>query len=593
MTIARLLSGILAFTVLAGATPREDAFRARVRQMIEHQAARVNTADPRSGGYMQIAAKLWLNQDIEWCSRRVETLSKDPSGDVFWMYPATAVAYLGRDKLSPQAREAMRRTWRTYMPYRGDTENHWLLYYSTLYLMAQHYRGESGENWFTGRSSQENFKEAESYLLHWMDLTVTRGQGEYDCTHYIGVFLLPLSYLAAWSDDPTMRLRAHMMLDYIIADYAAENLDGMYVGSHARTDDRQVLEKWNGVSSTLGWLLFGVGRPIPGYDNFSFYYAAASAYMPPDVIHGIATDREKPYLHRELKRTRHRWRFSDERNAPVYKTTYVRREYAVGSDQGGLLQPIQQHSWDVTWALPDPRGVQNTIFAIHPYSSTYELQMYFTPMADFITEWVVRSKRTYDSEDKFLGGSPHEQIMQDLDTVIALYDIPAGTRYPHINGFFSKDLSRLEEHPSRWIFAQGGDTYIAWYPLAPYEWRPLEKGGKRLFSPHLKNGAVVQAAAVSEFAGFEAFQKAILALPLKVLLDPVPSVRFRSLRGRELAFTYGRERLVDGRPIGFEKWKLFEGPWMNSERGSRKLVLTHGKSRRTLDFNTLKVTGTE
>lgn len=26
-----------------------------------------------------------------------------------------------------------------------------------------------------------------------------KGQGEYDCTHYIGVYLLPLSYLAQWS----------------------------------------------------------------------------------------------------------------------------------------------------------------------------------------------------------------------------------------------------------------------------------------------------------------------------------------------------------------------------------------------------------
>ncbi len=60
---------------------------------------------------------------------------------------------------------------------------------------------------------------------------------------------------------------------------------------------------------------------------------------------------------------------------------------------------------------------------------------------------MVRSKKTYDMPDKFLGGSPYEHIFQDEDTVIVLYDIPRETRFPHINGFFSKDLAMKVEHP--------------------------------------------------------------------------------------------------------------------------------------------------
>jgi len=33
----------------------------------------------------------------------------------------------------------------------------------------------------------------------------------------------------------------------------------------------------------------------------------------------------------------------------------MRKEYGIGSLHGGLLQPIQQHTWDVTWAIDDPR----------------------------------------------------------------------------------------------------------------------------------------------------------------------------------------------------------------------------------------------
>ena len=47
------------------------------------------------------------------------------------MYPVTAIAYLDKGQLSATARKALRKSWKTYAPYRGDTENHWLLYYTT------------------------------------------------------------------------------------------------------------------------------------------------------------------------------------------------------------------------------------------------------------------------------------------------------------------------------------------------------------------------------------------------------------------------------------------------------------------------------
>jgi hypothetical protein len=211
-------------------------------------------------------------------------------------------------------------------------------------------------------------------------------------------------------------------------------------------------------------------------------------------------------------------------------------------------------------------------------------------------------KASYDSPDKFLGGSRFEQVFQDLDTVIALYNIPAGTRFPHINGFFSKDLVNLTVDKSGWIFAQGGQAYLAYRPLAPYELLPVARvksswtgeradtGDKRLYSPHLKNGTIVQAASASEFKDFAAFQDAIRALPLEFRLEPVPSVKFTTLRGKAVVCTYGVAPVVAGQPLDYTKWKLFEGPYLNAEKGSRKLTITHGRLERVLDFNTLTIT---
>ncbi len=63
----------------------------------------------------------------------------------------------------------------------------------------------------------------------------------------------------------------------------------------------------------------------------------------------------------------------------------------------------------------------------------------------------------------------------------------------------------------------------------------------------------------------------------------------RTLRGKNIVCTYGEAPLVNGEPLDYTKWKLFEGPYLNAEKGSRKLTITHGNLKRVLDFNTLTV----
>jgi hypothetical protein len=612
---SRAAGGVFLFTLAAGALGAQDdavlerEFRSRAEAVIAEHASRRGDG----AGYNTIAAVLHRKEHAAWASQRTIELLRDPWGDMFWQFPVIAVMYSDNGQLTEEARRRIREAWRTYMPYRGDTENHWLLYYTSLYLAAQMYPNEPGTSWFTGKSSEENLRESREYLYHWMDLTVTKGQGEYDCTHYIGVYLLPLSYLAQWSHDPVMRERAVKMLDWLIADVAVELTGGSFGGSHARTDDAAVLEPGVNVAADFAWLLFGLGKPSPGYAGYAFYYAVASAYRPPAVLHAIATDRGAPYFHRERKRTRNRWRFTDVKHAPVYRSAYLSKSYAVGSDQGGELQPIQQHSWDLTWRVENPAGVNNTIFSLHPYSGLYELQMYFTMHPDYAVEAVARSKRSYDSPDKLLGGSPYEQIAQSDDTVVALYNIPDGERFPHINGFFSKDLRDVVETAARpaagagsipttgprgtpgWIFARGGHAYIAYRPLAGYEWRTLERqawmppsavGGRRLYSPHRRNGTILLAAEESEYPSYEAFQKAVEALPLEVSLDPAPRVKLRTLRGRTIESDWDEAPRVDGMPIPREGSPLFSGPFVNAT--PRRMTIVHGSLRYEVDLRDLE-----
>ncbi|RMF61559.1 MAG: hypothetical protein D6746_05465 [Bacteroidetes bacterium] len=221
--------------------------------------------------------------------------------------------------------------------------------------------------------------------------------------------------------------------------------------------------------------------------------------------------------------------------------------------------------------------------------------MYFAELQEFITEIVVRSKKEYDSPDKLTGGSPYEQVFQHEDALIALYDIPPDTRFPHVNAFFSDELRDLKEDRSGWIFARGGEALIAYYPLAPYRWEEQpdawdeNRKHRRLVSPHLKNGAVVQVAPASAYASMEAFRAAVRALPLEVSTHPVPSVRFTTLGGATMELTYGETPRLNGTPVDYAAWPLYEGPFLQAAPESRRLEMRYGALRRLLDFNTLTI----
>ncbi|MDB6167256.1 MAG: hypothetical protein JWM88_120 [Verrucomicrobia bacterium] len=599
--------------VVQDADRRREEYFSRIDEALAWKAASVKLDTPEAIMKMKdmsaIAAKLVRREDVAGCSAAVIEIMKTPSTGPFWMFPVACVAYTGRDLLSPEAKAAIRQAWRSTMQLRGDTENHWAMYYASLYLMSELYPNEPGDTWYTGKSSEENLAESRDYLIHWMDLMTTVGQGEFNPTGYLTEYAIPMGLMATWAKDPAMRLRARMTLDWLFADLAANSLNGVLRGPHARTTEDPVMQRWNDHASFYNWLLFGNTPPPAGYGGFGIYFATvARNYAVPEVIYRIAVDRDRDYVQRDLKRSRRRWRYSDVEMAPIYKTSYLRRDYAVGSYQGGRADPIQTHVWDVTWAVPDPRGAHNTMFSNHPHSSPVDMQMSFTAYPEAMIPNLAREgKPSYDEPDKILGASPYEQVFQDLDTVVALYDIPAGARHPQVNGFLSKDLVDREEDKSGWIFARGGNAFLAYRPLADYtltpfrgyhqlpspvgyKWERVVTGDTLLQSFHRKNGTIVQAASASEFASFDAFKRAIRALPLEFKLEPTPTVRMKTLRGKQIEVTYGKAPVIDGRPLDYAKWKLFEGPYLNAEKGSRRLTITHGRLKRVLDFATLAVT---
>jgi hypothetical protein len=586
------------------------AFEARRAQVIADALGRIDPTNHDAGGLLAAAVAFAQGEHLDWARARLAHHTAQPAGAMFWMYPMVLLMKAGADHLTPEDWALIRQSWMDYWPYRGDTENHWLMYYGSLFLAAETWPDLGPEGWYNGKSSAENRAEAKAWILEWMRITTSYGQGEYDSPNYLNPFLNPLALLAAWADDADLRHRAQMMMTYIIADYAAEQIGGHYGGAYSRVYPRPAMQPALVSSSAYGWYLFGLGDFFP---DGGVQLLAVSGYRPPPILHRIAHDRRTPHEHHELKRTRWRMRHAGPEafevagllTHPVYKTSFLTADYILGSSQGGLLQPIQQRTWSLVWHEPEPTGIANTFFALHPYHHPIEGTMYFAADWDLVTDLIARSKVDYDSPDKLVGGSPYEQVFQHRDALIGLYDIPPGTDFPYLTAFFSRDTAERVECTSGWIFARGGPTYIAYRPLAPGHWKDANwtgllaggagawisanfaewgTGHAAFVSPHLRNGYIVQAASAADHESYAAFQAAVRALPLTVSLDGPPRVTFTTLDGTRLEAAYDGPLVINGTPQSREGWPLFDGPFLSAERESQTLTLSHGNETLHLDF---------
>ena len=591
--IVILMETMYPLTALPALTfPQSGSIYEQYQQRREHLFAFTDTT--KIDNYFYAAAKLSRGKDIETGIRMIKKLLPDPSASsrgMFVIYELMTAYLYGEKLVSEDLKAEIWNSFKTRPLYRGDTENHYVMYYTGLYLAAQTWKGFSGDYWYTGKSSNENFKEAEDFLNYWIKTTTTIGQGEFDSPTYMIVYLAPMLTLCQFAKDPGMKKKAEMMVHYLLADFAVEHLQGMYCGAHSRDYPYDAIEPKRAPSTGWAWLLFGQTEPIMRAEILA---AALSDYQMPEIIFNIATDRSEPYIHTETKRVRNIIRFNKDRNPPVYKYSYMTKDYCLGSMQGGILQPIQEHTWDVTFVSEKPNC---SIFTLHPYVSGFELGMFFPEEVKFTVEEVARFHTYYGKDTKWTSSSPYEQTFQHKNVLLVLYNIPKGTQFEHIDGFFPKDLEQIvrdnfkQDSPieSRWIFCREENTFIAYFPLKPYDWIE-EDINWRLRSNNLKNGLIVEVANAENYSSFEDFQNKIKSNQLDISnFDNSLTVKYRTSADDNLQFTYAGPKLLNGNPINYKDYKLFKGPFLNAEAGSEKLELTFQNRKMILDFTKLEI----
>ncbi len=513
----------------------------------------------------------------------LDSIIQNPGiGDMFFAYQLIGLYLHCKEKLPYEYQERIKNVFKTRTIYRGDTENHWLMYYIAWYLVSQEWKNQT---WSNLKTSDENFREADEYIKFWVDETTSFGQMEFDSPTYIITFVPPLCLLYDFARDTLMKKRVQMILEYLLADYAVEYLKGCYCGGHSRDYPEFAINPIQAQSQTIGYLYFGETDFYPKLKERSpVVFCALSSFRLPDVIYSIATDRGISYEHRERKRVRNVIRYGVERNPAVYKYTYMTRDYCIGSLQGGILQPIQQHTWDITFSSG------RSVFSVHPYFSEIELGMFFPEEVKILPELVDRAHRVYRDPDKWTSSSPYERIFQYRSSLIALYglgEMREWERYRHVNIFIPSDVDEFEIDTLGWIVGRVGDGYFGIRVIGGVYDLSLEGICYRVRVYGDRVCVIVECGGRDEFGGFDKFREYLRGTAVYFDFGRF-EVRYMNIRGFEMKFEYWGNRYINGVEYKLD-WGLFDGEFLKSELKSKVIEINYKGKKRILDFNKLTI----
>lgn len=524
---------------------------------------------PLRNDFAMVAARIHQNIGVDSAYKQLDTLLSRAYGDMFWMYGCAGLYYATADVLRPQYKSRIRQCWKHYTPYRGDTENHFLMYYGSLFLMAQAWPDLSDTDWFMGKSSKEIYDESKEYLDHWMDETVRNGQEEWDSPRYGYYYITPLALLAEYTKDKRMKHQFEMMLEYELASYAADYLNGSYCGAHSRVSDECAIDLHAAEIETYGNYFFGEDGGQARLDTLAalhpdIAFAAITSFKCPEIISHIATDRSEPYEQFSLKRGRQmlrdmdKWSSTDSSHdstfhAPVYKYDYMTKDYCLGSMKGGIVQPIQQQSWSLVF---NSDKHHNIITGLNPYVSQDELGMFFPEYPSFMLERIGSTKASYTSENKWEGGSPYERIHQQENKLMAVYEFPDSVKYPQVDLFIPSGIRWVDKLSTDWIVLRWDSIFIGVLINNQYDTLTIASGTRIRIKGHkVVYDILCSNSRESKLKEFES--------ELNSFDGPV-SIFIEHHRGRD--------------------W-LFHSPYLESKKGSGILTMRYKGEKRVLDFN--------
>jgi hypothetical protein len=518
-------------------------------------------------------------------------------GGPFQILPAALLLCRWRDELPATVVSRIRDLFTVGILERGNTENHWLMFYTGNLLAAEQFA--EAQTWSSGLPAAASHAEAKRWILGMIDRTVRLGHHEYDSTGYQVEHLIPYIGLADHAQDEEVRCQAHKMATLLVADMALEYFHGAWPGGHSREGYRQNTWTRIGPIQGLQYAYFGGLEFAAAQHSNGFIGPAVTArFRPPVLLAELAHDRDSAQVVRKTKARRTIYRHVEQDGQPVRKYTYLSRSFALGSTQVGLpgapAGPIDLVSWDLSWDGPEHNA---KIVCNHPYRSPGRFSAFLSDLPQSIGRSVSSGKPYLQWEDRLFGASPYERMMQHEGCVIVLYDVPADDAVPFVNLYLPRGVNWDEREG--WVLSDVGSFYVAVRPLGAHRWLSIREGNQanimvthpdlidgwivRLWGQRV--GLVLEAVEADSVASYEDFCARRVRTGLDLTRWPLErQVGVETLAGDRLDMTYDGPHCVNGKPIDYAAYPLYDAPGAHAEMGSGKVLFQRGDKRLELDF---------
>jgi hypothetical protein len=450
--------------------------------------------------------------------------------------------------------------------YPSGTEN-MKMYTAQLYLLAnQEFKDESS-------TYQDNYEQWKQWWHKWFDEHAKKGWAEIASYYLYSFSLSSICNVYDFSDDPKLKLKAEMTIDWLLADHVIEQFNGIRGGGKVRIYTRDSsLECKRGY---LDYLFFGSHNEV--YAEEDGEILTTTSYRPADVLIDLALDEDKGVY--EIKERRPYSIYSMDQRWQARKYSYVTPDYILGGFQrGDSAQGYIQESNDHLFGLIF--NTTNDAF-IFPWGKNYGIPQNQQGLYD---DQVYQYKNVMIAK---MGGATYWKYAEEEG-----YGDPneAPTRCYFANSVLDE---MIEE--SGWIFVKEGNAYAAYRPISGgYEWKNepwwsdyFDTGIYVVANEHMMP-AILEAAQASDYSSFTAFRADIKN---RYLSYSAETVKYEASDGKIIEVNFGvlydgNNIKIDGQKQATEldNYKTFDSPYVNSDWDSGYIVISKDGKKCTLDF---------
>lgn len=507
----------------------------------------------------------WKKLDLPVILKEIERINSRADCSDFYLVGLLGMLYrFGEDSQFPQELRQPLESCILNFKYWNDepgsdamcytTENHSILFHTCQVLAGQLFpeRVFSNNGW-TGKKHTEA---GEQRALAWLHKRAASGFHEWDSNCYFEEDALALTHLADLAESQPVWEMATVVLDKLFFTMAVNSFKGVFGSTHGRTYTPFI--KGGRFEATAGLSRLAWGMGVFNNRIMGSVSLACAEYEVPELIGAIAADQPEEMWNREQHTgTLEDFLLSGSRGTGVNKVTYKTPDYMLCSAQDWHAgEPgYQQHIWQATL------GPDAVVFVTHPTCASEE-----------------GSHRP----NYWHGNAILPRVAQWKDALVAIHCLPEEDWMGFTHAYFPVDAFDEWEMTGGWAFARKGEGYLAVRAASGMQ---LTQSGdqayRELRSDGLRKVWLVQMGRAALDGSFQEFVQKVTVLPLA--FEDL-GVRFRTLRGQDLAFGWEGPLQLDGVAQPLNGFKHYDNPYCQVDLLARQMDITLGENMMRLTF---------